>query len=270
LRFLLSGLVGILLCTVLSAVLALYLSRRLFADIIRPLRHLASVAPRAANAVSTGVCRKQIAELNELGNDFNALLDELEVWHSHLQSENETLAHQASHDSLTGLPNRAFFEGRLSRSLRNAERQDERLALLFLDSDHFKQINDTLGHAVGDEVLITVASRCARNCVSMTWWRAWAATSSPCCWRRCRRVKMPSASPRRSLPACSCRSCWRMAPASPARSVSVSPITRTTARPGQSAQCRRCGDVPGQAQAPWPLASGADGTLRHGCKKHRS
>lgn len=161
LRFLLSGLVGILLCTVVSAVLALYLSRRLFADIIRPLRHLASVAhaARRERSFDRRVPEAQIAELNELGNDFNALLDELEVWHSHLQSENETLAHQASHDSLTGLPNRAFFEGRLSRSLRNAERQGERLALLFLDSDHFKQINDSLGHAVGDEVLITVASR---------------------------------------------------------------------------------------------------------------
>ncbi|WP_110996039.1 diguanylate cyclase domain-containing protein [Pseudomonas sichuanensis] len=161
LRFLLSGLVGILLCTVLSAVLALYLSRRLFADIIRPLRHLASVAhaARRERSFDRRVPQAQIAELNELGNDFNALLDELEVWHSHLQSENETLAHQASHDSLTGLPNRAFFEGRLNRSLRSAERQDERLALLFLDSDHFKQINDSLGHAVGDEVLITIASR---------------------------------------------------------------------------------------------------------------
>lgn len=160
-RFLLSGLVGILVCTVLSAVLALYLSRRLFGDIIRPLRHLASVAhaARRERSFDRRVPEAQIAELNELGNDFNALLDELESWQSHLQSENETLAHQASHDSLTGLPNRAFFEGRLTRSLRNAARHDDHLALLFLDSDHFKQINDSLGHAVGDEVLISVASR---------------------------------------------------------------------------------------------------------------
>ncbi|QWA29207.1 diguanylate cyclase [Pseudomonas sp. RC3H12] len=160
-RFLLSGLVGILVCTVLSAVLALYLSRRLFGDIIRPLRNLASVAhaARRERSFDRRVPETQIAELNELGNDFNALLDELEVWQSHLQSENETLAHQASHDSLTGLPNRAFFEGRLSRSLRNAARTEDHLALLFLDSDHFKQINDSLGHAVGDQVLISVASR---------------------------------------------------------------------------------------------------------------
>ena len=161
LLFLLSGLAGILFCTVLSALAAQYLSRRLLSDIVRPLRGLASVAhaARRERSFDRRVPEAPIAELNELGNDFNALLDELEVWHSHLQSENQTLAHQASHDSLTGLPNRAFFEGRLNRSVRNAARQQDHLALLFLDSDHFKQINDTLGHAVGDEVLISVADR---------------------------------------------------------------------------------------------------------------
>ena len=161
LLFLLSGLAGILFCTILSALAAQYLSRRLLSDIVRPLRGLASVAhaARRERSFDRRVPEAPIAELNELGNDFNALLDELEVWHSHLQNENETLAHQASHDSLTGLPNRAFFEGRLNRSVRNAARQQDHLALLFLDSDHFKQINDTLGHAVGDEVLISVADR---------------------------------------------------------------------------------------------------------------
>lgn len=116
LLFLLSGLAGILFCTILSAFVALYLSRRLLVDIVRPLRALASVAhaARRERSFDRRVPEAAIAELNELGNDFNALLDELEVWHSHLQSENATLAHQASHDSLTGLPNRAFFEGRLS------------------------------------------------------------------------------------------------------------------------------------------------------------
>ncbi|WEK31778.1 MAG: diguanylate cyclase [Candidatus Pseudomonas phytovorans] len=161
LLFLLSGLAGILFCTLLSALAAQYLSRRLLSDIVRPLRGLASVAhaARRERSFDRRVPEAPIAELNELGNDFNALLDELEVWHSHLQNENQTLAHQASHDSLTGLPNRAFFEGRLNRSVRNAARQQDNLALLFLDSDHFKQINDTLGHAVGDEVLISVAER---------------------------------------------------------------------------------------------------------------
>ena len=161
LLFLLSGLGGILFCMVLSAVLALYLSRRLLGDIVRPLRALASVAhgARRERSFDRRVPEAPIAELHELGNDFNALLDELEVWHSHLQSENETLAHQASHDSLTGLPNRAFFEGRLMRTLRTAKKYDERVAVLFLDSDRFKAINDQHGHAAGDAVLMAVATR---------------------------------------------------------------------------------------------------------------
>ncbi|CAI8846071.1 MULTISPECIES: diguanylate cyclase [Pseudomonas] len=160
-RFLLSGLAGILLCTALSAFSALYLSRRMFGDIVGPLRSLANVAhaARRERSFDRRVPAAQIAELNELGNDFNALLDELESWQSHLQSENESLAHQASHDSLTGLPNRAFFEGRLSRTLRNADKHQEHLALLFLDSDNFKEVNDSFGHAAGDEVLISVAMR---------------------------------------------------------------------------------------------------------------
>ena len=101
----------------------------------------------------------RIQELNNLGNDFNALLDELESWQTHLKNENETLAHQASHDSLTDLPNRAYYEARLARTLRKLKKADEKAAVLFLDSDRFKGINDTYGHAAGDAVLVAVASR---------------------------------------------------------------------------------------------------------------
>jgi diguanylate cyclase (GGDEF)-like protein len=160
-RFLLSGLVGIVLCTAISAWVALYLARRQLRAIIGPLRSLASVAhaARSERAFDRRVPAAAIAELDNLGSDFNALLDELESWQTHLQNENETLAHQASHDSLTGLPNRAFFEGRLMRALRNANKLDERVAVLFLDSDRFKEINDTFGHAAGDAVLVAVAKR---------------------------------------------------------------------------------------------------------------
>lgn len=159
--FLLSGLVGIVLCTAVSAWVALYLARRQLRGIIGPLRSLAAVAhaARSERAFDQRVPPADIAELDNLGNDFNALLDELESWQTHLQSENETLAHQASHDSLTGLPNRAFFEGRLMRAVRNASKLDERVAVLFLDSDRFKEINDNFGHAAGDAVLIAVATR---------------------------------------------------------------------------------------------------------------
>jgi diguanylate cyclase (GGDEF)-like protein len=161
LRFLLSGLAGILVCTALSAWVALFLARRLLRGITGPLHSLASVAhaARSERAFDQRVPPAQIAELDSLGNDFNALLDEMEAWQTHLQSENETLAHQASHDSLTGLPNRAFFEGRLIRALRSAAKLNEKVAVLFLDSDRFKDINDNFGHAAGDAVLVAVAAR---------------------------------------------------------------------------------------------------------------
>ncbi|SCZ04362.1 MULTISPECIES: diguanylate cyclase domain-containing protein [unclassified Pseudomonas] len=161
LRFLLSGLAGIILCTAVSAWVALYLARRQLRAITGPLRSLAEVAhaARSERALDRRVPPAAIAELDNLANDFNALLDELESWQTHLQSENETLAHQASHDSLTGLPNRAFFEGRLIRALRNAGKLNEQVAVLYLDSDRFKGINDNFGHAAGDAVLTAVATR---------------------------------------------------------------------------------------------------------------
>jgi len=161
LRFLLSGLFGVIVCTALSAWSALYLSRRLLNGITGPLHKLAEVAhaARSERAFNRRVPSAQIAEMDSLGNDFNALLDELESWQSHLKIENQALAHQASHDSLTNLPNRAYFAARLARTLRTTNPANDKVAVLFLDSDRFKDINDTYGHAAGDAVLVAVATR---------------------------------------------------------------------------------------------------------------
>jgi diguanylate cyclase (GGDEF)-like protein/PAS domain S-box-containing protein len=70
--------------------------------------------------------------------------------------------HLAMHDALTGLPNRALLLDRLSVALARASRSGRPCAVLFMDLDRFKQINDTLGHAVGDQVLTTVADRLRR------------------------------------------------------------------------------------------------------------
>lgn len=67
--------------------------------------------------------------------------------------------YQAFHDDLTGLPNRAEFRGQLQRAIKRAAQRREGLALLFLDLDRFKEVNDTLGHAVGDELLQAIARR---------------------------------------------------------------------------------------------------------------
>lgn len=74
----------------------------------------------------------------------------------HLQRQ---LAHRATHDELTGLPNRMVMNERLGQALLRAFRTDSRIALLFCDVDAFKQINDSLGHGVGDRVLTAIAER---------------------------------------------------------------------------------------------------------------
>ena len=74
-----------------------------------------------------------------------------------LKAANERLEHLASHDALTGLPNRSYLQERLGRALGRALRQEAKLAVLLFDLDQFKLVNDTLGHACGDELLRKVA-----------------------------------------------------------------------------------------------------------------
>jgi diguanylate cyclase (GGDEF)-like protein/PAS domain S-box-containing protein len=81
-----------------------------------------------------------------------------------LQEQKANLHHQANHDNLTNLPNRALFHDRLEQAIIHAKRHSTELALLFIDLDQFKKINDTLGHNIGDEVLIQAAAR-LRECV---------------------------------------------------------------------------------------------------------
>lgn len=71
----------------------------------------------------------------------------------------ERLEFQAYHDMLTGLPNRLFFEGHLNQALERAAAEQKMVALFYIDLDRFKQINDTLGHAIGDVVLSLIAER---------------------------------------------------------------------------------------------------------------
>jgi len=76
----------------------------------------------------------------------------------------EALAHRASHDALTGLPNRTLFEERLDQAVSRSRRRGDRVAVIFLDLDGFKPVNDSLGHRTGDLLLAAVAER-MRACI---------------------------------------------------------------------------------------------------------
>jgi diguanylate cyclase (GGDEF)-like protein len=83
------------------------------------------------------------------------------------------IRYQASHDGLTRLPNRLLFNEQLSLSLVQAQQQDKMVGVAFLDLDRFKTINDSLGHAVGDQLLQQVASalrECLRDCDAIARW----------------------------------------------------------------------------------------------------
>ena len=80
-----------------------------------------------------------------------------------IEKEKEKFDYQAHHDVLTGLPNRLLFTDRLFQSMEKAKRNNSKIALLFIDLDHFKEINDSLGHDVGDKILQEVTQRLQEN-----------------------------------------------------------------------------------------------------------
>ncbi len=110
---------------------------------------------------------QELYEANQRLRGLNAELEERVIQRTQeLALLNQKLEHQTLHDALTLLPNRALFLDRLTHAIRHAERSHTRLAVMFLDLDKFKDINDSLGHSVGDELLRTIAERlkdCSRT-----------------------------------------------------------------------------------------------------------
>ena len=95
---------------------------------------------------------RDITKLKKIQTDLE---DSLKI----MADQREQLEYQANHDALTNLPNRVLFLDRLKQSIRQAHRNNKCVAVLFIDLDHFKEINDSLGHDIGDKVLIEASKR---------------------------------------------------------------------------------------------------------------
>ena len=155
------GLLAGLGCLLITAFGTIFLARRFEYELVKPLNEIATVAHdvRLHRRFDKRVQPLGIAELDRLGGDINALLDELQGWQGHMESERAMLAHRASHDTLTAMPNRDAFDEQLSLRIEAAEGRGSRFALLFIDADNFKAANDNFGHAAGDAVLVALSAR---------------------------------------------------------------------------------------------------------------
>ncbi|PKO33831.1 MAG: hypothetical protein CVU34_10690 [Betaproteobacteria bacterium HGW-Betaproteobacteria-7] len=142
--------------SLVSILLAILLARA----VIRPLNQmLRSVERFSSGKARTPLPVQRHDEIGVLARSVDSLQKQIDGQMAVLQEKQRELDHLASHDSLTGLPNRRLFLDRLAQALARSRRTGEPLALLFIDLDHFKEINDRLGHGAGDVVLRAVAER---------------------------------------------------------------------------------------------------------------
>ena len=133
--------------------LVVVLGRRLSREVLRPVARLRDSAGRIAlGDLDHRVEVERQDEIGDLAETFNTMADVV-------ASSHRALTRQANHDALTGLVNRSAFFSRLEATLAEPDRRDGTQAVLFVDLDDFKQVNDALGHAAGDEVLNAVAAR---------------------------------------------------------------------------------------------------------------
>ncbi len=130
--------------------------------VTRPINAVSLAAQNLADdAPLTDLPVDRQDEIGLLAQSFKKMQDQIKHQLRELQESREQLEHLAGHDVLTGLPNRRLFQDRLEHALARAERTGERFALLFIDLDKFKGINDRWGHEAGDTVLQITAKRLA-------------------------------------------------------------------------------------------------------------
>ena len=156
-RFILFLVILFSLALLTSFALSSGLQRHITQPIQKLITTMGSVSE--SNDFSLRVHNVATDEVGQLCLGFNAMLERIEQQDAMLQSQKENLHFLATHDALTGLPNRTLFYDRLHNGLARARRNTTELAVLFIDLDRFKNINDTMGHDIGDLLLKAVATR---------------------------------------------------------------------------------------------------------------
>jgi diguanylate cyclase (GGDEF)-like protein len=145
------GLTGLL-----GLILVIFGSWRLSLTLTRPISALDQAAQRMEQGETVEVQVETKDEIGRLAQSFNRMA-------AGIAERERRITQLAFNDSLTGLPNRAFFRQHLDLELKQAERRGRLVALLCVDLDNFKAVNDTLGHPAGDELLRAVALRLGAN-----------------------------------------------------------------------------------------------------------
>lgn len=121
-------------------------------NVLYPIRKLIAAADDVGHGQFTLVETKSQDELGFLARAFNTMIEAI-------QRERAALHRQANFDALTGLPNRMMALDRIKLEISRAKRSNQRFAVFFVDLDNFKTVNDSLGHAVGDELLVAIGNR---------------------------------------------------------------------------------------------------------------
>ncbi|EXJ15958.1 putative bifunctional diguanylate cyclase/phosphodiesterase [Imhoffiella purpurea] len=141
------------LASLVVVLITIFLVWRLARSLSHPISEMIAAAEGYADGnLDIALPVRSNDEVGHLALALNTMAQELKV-------NQRRMRHLADYDSLTGLPNRHLFQDRLRHAIQSTQRHGNQLALLFLDLDGFKSINDSLGHGLGDEVLKLVAQR---------------------------------------------------------------------------------------------------------------
>jgi diguanylate cyclase (GGDEF)-like protein len=162
------SLLSLAACLAVLTVVVRRYSRTVTRALVHPIDALATLTReiRETRAFDRRASGSSLREINALSEDFNAFLAELQshqetirLSHAGLERANESLLAASLHDPLTKLPNRAYLFEHLSKVVAECALTKRRAGLAFIDTDRFKEINDTYGHATGDRVLVELAER---------------------------------------------------------------------------------------------------------------